>query len=96
MTESTAEKLLAARDDRKKSEEVAIERVEEYKAALNKIANTPDGYLVLRAIMRYCGIFAVKPTRDGMGLVSDKALHDFYIMMIRSHLNQQNRQTLEN
>jgi len=94
--ESTAEKLLAERDERKKAEEHAVADVEAYKAALNKICAMPDGHLVIRSIMRYCGVFAVKPTRDGMALVADKALRDFYLGMIRMHLTPENRHNVEN
>lgn len=92
---STAERLLAQRE--KDDERYGIEeaRYEEYKKALNIMADTPAGKLVLQTWIKAMGVFDVKPTRDGLALVKDKALRDFYLTMIRLPMDKELRQNLE-
>lgn len=93
---TTAEKLLEQQAERENSEAIAKERREEYKKALNGVAATPNGELVLKTLIKAFGVFAVKPNRDGMALVADKALRDFYLTFIRPYLDEDLRRELEN
>ena len=93
---TTAEKLLAQQAERDKSEIIAKERAEEYRRAVNGVASTPNGELFLKTVIKALGVFAVKPNRDGMALVSDKALRDFYLTYIRPYLDEEHRRNLEN
>ncbi len=92
---STAEKLMAQAREREREKEIAIENLEEYRKALNDLAQSNNGKLVFKILIKALGVFAVKPNRDGMALVGDKALRDFYLTMIRPHLEPANRQELE-
>lgn len=92
---STAEKMQAMRDERQSHEEKIIENIQAFKGALNAVAATPDGHLVLKTLIKACGVFAVKPNRDGMALVGDKALRDLYLSLFRPHLDANIRQELE-
>lgn len=92
---STADKLLAQREERKDHIDVAIENREEYKKALNAIAASPSGEYVFKYMIKALGVFAVKPNRDGVALVGDKALRDFYLTMIRPYLDADIRHKLE-
>lgn len=93
---TTAERLLAQQAEREESEVIARERLEEYKKALNSVAASPHGEIVLKTFIKALGVFSVKPNRDGVALVADKALREFYLSLIRPHLDPEIRRNLEN
>jgi len=92
---TTAEKLLSQQAEREQSEIIAKERMAEYKKALNGVAATPNGQLVLKTFIKAFGVFTVKPNRDGMALVRDAALRDFYLSLVRPHLDDDLRREIE-
>jgi len=92
---STAEKLLEQHEQSKLQDAVTLENIQEYSMALNSVAETPNGAHVLKIWIKALGVFAVKPNRDGMALVGDKALRDFYLTYIRPHLDATTRQNIE-
>jgi hypothetical protein len=93
---TTAEKLQEQQAAREQGEGIAKERAEDYKKAINGVVSTPNGELVMKAFVKALGVFAVKPNRDGMALVSDKALRDFYLTFIRPYLDEDLRRNIEN
>lgn len=92
---TTAEKLIASRVKNKEQKEKVIENMEEFKKALNGVAASPNGNYVLKIFIKALGVFAVKPNCDGMSLVKDKALREFYLSFIRPYLDDEIRQDLE-
>jgi hypothetical protein len=92
---STADNLLQQQRDRDERAGMSEQQYEDYKKALNGVASTPNGQFVLKTFIKALGVFTVKPTREGVALVSDKALRDFYLTMIRPHLDPTIRQDLE-
>lgn len=90
---STVEKIQARAEEQ---QAINSERLADYRAALNAVAATSSGEFVLKAWINAFGVFAVKPSRDGAGLVADKALRDFYLTHVRPYLEQELRQKLEN
>lgn len=92
---TTSERLKAMRAKEEQDKNEFIENYEEYKRALNAIANTEYGAHVLKIWIKAFGVFAVKPSRDGAALVSDKVLREFYLTMIRPHLDTSLRRQLE-
>lgn len=92
---STSERLIAQREREEKQKNEFIENYEEYKRALNGIANTEYGAHILKIWIKAFGVFAVKPGGDGVVLVKDKALREFYLTMIRPHLDTSLRRQLE-
>lgn len=92
---STAEKMLMQEAERRKADEIVIENIAEYAKALVEVANTPNGAYVFKIMVRAMGVFTVKPNRDGMALVGDKALRDFYLTYLRPHLDAETRQIIE-
>ena len=91
--ESTIEKIVRQKEE---TEAKRIENEAQYKLALNGMASTPNGMHVLRVMLNACGVFAVKPSRDAAQLLSDKVLRDFYLSIIRQHLDVELRRELEN
>lgn len=89
---STAEKIQARSEEQ---QAINAERMADYRQALNAVAATNNGEFVLKAWINALGVFAVKPSRDGAGLVADKALRDFYLTHVRPYLEQELRQKLE-
>ena len=93
---STADNLLQQQRERDERAGMSEQQYEDYKKALNGVASTPNGQFVLKTFIKAMGVFSVKPTREGVALVGDKALRDFYLTMIRPHLDVTLRQELEN
>ena len=91
--ESTVEKLLKRAESR---EQAQIENEETYRKALNDLAASDNGRVVLKTMIKALGIFAVMPSRDGASIVAEKTLRDFYLTVIRKHLDADNRRELEN
>ncbi len=92
---STAEKLMDMQEGVKTHEAIALENAGEYRKALNSIGSSPNGQFVLKYMIKALGVFTVKPNRDGMALVADKANRDFYLTMIRPYLDKDLRQEIE-
>lgn len=92
---STADKLRENGLDRKAAQEKAIENLKDYVLALNGVASTPNGQYLLKTFIKALGVFVVRPGNDGAALIGDKALRDFYLVMIRPHLDPSLRQTIE-
>lgn len=91
--ESTIEKLLRTRKD---AEQKVVENEAAYKEALNSIVSTPNGMFVFKTLLKALGVFAVVPSSDGVSMVADKALRDFYLSVIRPYLDTDLRRDMEN
>jgi hypothetical protein len=92
---STAEKLLARRLEEEHKKKIAIEDMQEYSKALNIVAATPAGELVLKTFIRALGVFNAEPCKDAAALVAEKANRDFYFTFVRQHLDKTLRQNIE-
>lgn len=95
LPKSTAQKLLAARIEEDHKKKIAIEDMQEYTKALNMVAATPAGELVLKTFIRALGVFNAEPCKDAAALVAEKANRDFYFTFVRKHLDKNLRQNIE-
>ena len=95
MSESTAEKLMMARAERERQEALIIENQKEYAKALNDMAASQSGKLVLQTLIKACGVFTAKDGVDGVSLIENNARRNLYLRYIRPYLEPTNKQELE-
>lgn len=89
---TTADKLLGQRDVQanKKKELEGDELL--FKLAVDRIADTDDGKLFLKVMIRYCGIFSPSKAEN---LIEQAARRNLYLELIRPFLNVQLRKEIE-
>ena len=86
---------MKAREDQKALEERIIENKKDYQKALNDMAASPSGALVLRTLIKACGVFTPKKGIDGVTLIETNTLRNLYLEFIRPYLEPQNKIDLE-
>lgn len=76
-------------------EEVVIERIEEWKECVNRLASTPDGQHFLRMMIKFSGLFAPANSRDTVKMVETVGKQAFYLTYVRPYLNLTLRKEIE-
>lgn len=89
------EKILNDRAERERFKEIAGEKYEEYKQALNGMAATPNGQYFLQFLTRYCGVFAYQSKLDPARMVEENGMRRVYLEAIRPHLIPESREVIE-
>lgn len=92
---SVIQKIINDRMDADKRDAIIAEEVEEYTKALNGMANSPNGKLFMRKLVRYCGVFAFDQKIDPAKLVADEARRKVYLELVRPYLTNETRMELE-
>lgn len=92
---NTVEKIIARRKEEDRLRDLAIENEAEYKKALNGMAASPNGKLVLKTLIKACGVFDPKEGTDGVALIENNAKRNLYLRFIRPYLEPQMKQELE-
>jgi hypothetical protein len=95
-TKSTADKLIQRRENSEAAASQILENVEDYKKALNAIAASPNGSLVFKTLIKASGVFTPSHLTDALALIDGNAKRNFYLELIRPHLEPSIRQELEN
>lgn len=92
---STVERILAESLKSKDVDEKVIENEKEYKAALNAVAKTRNGRLVLKYVLRYSKIYSVSTTSDVLKLADERTRKNFWLEMFGRYLDKTNRMEIE-
>lgn len=92
---NTVSRILEQREQREKQEGVIEERKEEYKKALNGVASTPNGKLVLELLVKASGVHEPVDTTNARSLLRAND-RNFYLKFIRPFLEPKLRKDLEN
>lgn len=92
---STADKLIAQRATKEAQEQNILENKEAYAKALNVMAQTKNGELVLKTLIKALEVFSPKSGRDGVALIEVNTKRNFYLEFIRPYLEPHNRHNLE-
>lgn len=92
---STVDKLLENRKKRAEQEAIVIENEKEYAKALNGVACTPNGKLVLRTLIKAGGVFSVSSPVDMVTLIRNNERRNVYLQFIRPYLDPDVKQFLE-
>lgn len=80
---------------RREQEELIIERVEDWKECLNRIAGSKDGQHFFKMMIKACNLFAPGTSRDTVRAVEDKQRQDFYLRHVRPYLPSNLRAEIE-
>lgn len=98
LNETTITNLLQRAADRNHAEkqEALIEKIEDWKAALNRIASTPDGQLLLGNMFKFAGFFSPESNAgNGVRLVEMEGRRKFYSLYVRPYLEPKLRKEIE-
>lgn len=92
---SIVDALLQHHEKQKQQEEVVIERIEDYKLALDRIFDSSDGQLFAKYLLKYTGVFHDKPLNPAQ-LLEDKGRRGVYLKLIRPYLSKDVISKIEN
>jgi len=92
---SMVDKLLQDKKKRAEQEVIVIENAQEYAKALNGVACTPNGKLVLRTIIKAGGVFIPSSPVDVSTLIRNNERRNVYLQFIRPYLDSDVKQALE-
>lgn len=98
LNESTITKLLqnAAARNHEDKQEALIEKISDWKAALNRIASSPDGQLLLANMFKFAGFFTpASNAGNGVALVEMEGRRKFYSLYVRPYLDPKVRKEIE-
>lgn len=90
-----AEHFADAAKKRAHAEEIVIERIEEWKEMLNRLASSPDGQMFLKLMLRANNLFTPGTSRDTVRAVEDKQRQDFYLRHVRPYIDPSLRKEFE-
>ena len=93
---SIVDELAKRQAEREKGQEIVIERMDEYKEALNRIFSMSEGKLLAKYLIKYCGIFNVDSQLNPAKLVEENGKKSVYLKMIRPYLEKEIRMEIEN
>lgn len=93
---SVVQKLLEKGLEKNKREEIVIDRIDDYKAALDRIFDSPDGQYFAKYLLRFIGLYADPSALNPAGLIEDKGKRAVYLKMIRPYLSRDVIMKIEN
>lgn len=93
---NTVSKILQQREKKEESYVIAKERQDEYKKALNGVASTPNGEILLKTLIKASGIHTPDKGSDVSTLIRMGERRNFYLTFIRPYLEPKLRKELEN
>lgn len=93
---SIADSMIERAGLNQQREEVIIERIEDWKKAVNRLASSPDGKLFFGYLIKSCNLHTPQPNaRDTVQAVVDKQRQDFYLRHVRPYLDKSIRAEIE-
>lgn len=92
---STVDKLKLHREQAKVLGDLASEQVDEYKRALNSMAASEHGALVLKILINGLGVFSPDRGTDVAALIRQSERRNVYLELIRPFLEPNLKQELE-
>lgn len=93
--DSQTTELLKRFQQQQESDEAIIERIEEWKDSLNRLASTADGQHFLKMMIKHGGIFTPRNTSNTVKMVEDAGKSAFYLKYVRPYLDAAHRQEIE-
>lgn len=91
----TVSKLLRQRELENEQKSIIIENQEEYKKALNGMASTPNGDLVLKTLIKAMRVFDPVTAQNNVALIECNAQKNLYLTYIRPYLTPELKQEIE-
>lgn len=75
-------------------DEIIIERIEEWKEVLNRLASSPDGQHFLRMMIKFSGLYTLKKGVGAERLLLTEGKQAFYLEYVYPYLDPTNRKEL--
>jgi hypothetical protein len=88
-------KLSDREENRKKQEEVIIERADEWKETINRLLSTEDGKLLAKYLIKFCRVFTPDNSSNQIELVENNGKRKVYLELIRPYLFNQTKKDIE-
>ena len=92
---SIVEKMIEDKVQSKQTQAINKEKLDDYIKALNGVASTPNGQLVLQTLIESTGIFRVDSSHNASKLVEDNGMRKVYLQLIRPYLEPELRKQVE-
>lgn len=92
---SAIDDLLKRMGQREEQKEFQVEKLQEWKLCLNRLASTADGRYFLSTLVRFSGLFTPGNIRDTVKMVEDNGKQSFYLRLVRPYLDTQLRKDIE-
>lgn len=86
---STVKKLLEQSKEREHVQELTAEEESEYKIAIQKLFDTPEGILFGRMLIKQTGIHSTKPCVNPTRMVEENAVKVVYNTLVRKYLDKE-------
>lgn len=88
--------MMAKLKDRAAGKEFQVEELQEWKLAVSRLADSPDGKVFLAALVQFSDYFAPQgKTRDTVKMVEDRCKIAFYLTWVRPFLTATQRSEIE-
>lgn len=84
-----------ARKKQQQADEIIIERIEDWKETLNRLASSPDGQTFFKMMLKASNLFSPVAGKDTVQAVVDKQRQDFYLRHVRPYLDRSVRGEIE-
>lgn len=85
---SIIDKLLDHQSERKKQEEQIIERMEEWKEAINRMFETNEGRMFAKYWLKSMGLFRMDSTLNPAQEIENRGMKAFYLRHVRPSLDR--------
>lgn len=92
---SALQRISESRSEEKQLKERIIHNEDEYKKALNKMLNTPEGKMFYQYLVKYSGLYAVNTSLNAAQLLEDNGKKRFLLEMVRPFLYPETLTELE-
>lgn len=89
------DRFIKAKAAQQQQAEKIIEREEEWKHAINRLAETADGILFIRYLIKVSGLFSPKPIADHIKMVEERTLCNLYLELVRKYLTEESIRRIE-
>lgn len=92
---SQAEEMLKKLGGKEDLEAFKIEKQQEWKACINRLASTADGSYFMKMMIEHSGLFASKKGQGAERLKALEGMQAFYLDFVRPLLSAENRAGIE-
>lgn len=87
--ESILDRMVRDREELDRIEAVLKEEEADYRAALNRLASSPDGQYFFNKMIRYCGINTFDKVLNPAKLVENEGKRKVFLELVRPYLNKE-------
>lgn len=93
---SVVNKVMQERKSKEHEKLLREEQVEEWRKAVNRLAVTDDGKLLIKHVLHATKMFTVDTARDPAAILQNNAKRSLYLQLFREYLTPEVRTQVEN